>query len=301
LTLNKLQQLPALAFTASKVYTSYRGMSGPVSNQSSQPKISIIIPSYNTARFIEETLQSILNQRYSNAECIVVDGGSNDGTVDILKRYEGQVTWMSEKDEGQSDAINKGLKLAGGDIVSYICADDVYEEDCFRKVAEFFDRNPGTMWVCGKCRIVDENGLETRRPITWYKTFWQRRYSFNRLLIMDFIPQPAVFWRKDLVNEIGFFDINEHLAMDYDYWLRAAVRHAPGFIDDYLARFRVHPRSKSSVSFASQARQALRLGRKYARSEGRNFLVPLQYLSYLLVVTVYSVSDLVARLRARGG
>jgi len=118
---------------------------------------------------------------------------------------------------------------------------------------------------------------------------------------MDFIPQPAVFWRKDLVNEIGFFDVNEHLAMDYEYWLRAAAKHNPGFIDDYLASFRVHPYSKSSVSFASQARQALSIARKYANSEGRNFIVPLQYLSYLLVIIAYSISDFVSHLRARGG
>jgi len=267
----------------------------------SEPKISIIIPSYNTAKFIEETLQSILNQGYSNTECIVVDGGSNDGTLDILKRHEGQIMWMSEGDKGQSDAINKGLKLASGDIISYICADDVYKGDCFRKVADFFDKSPNVMWVYGKCKIMDENGLEIRRPITWYRNFWQRRYSYNKLLIMDFISQPAVFWRKDLINEIGLFDVNEHLAMDYEYWLRAASKHNPGFIDDYLARFRVHPDSKSSVSFASQARQALSIARKYANSEGRNFLAPLQYLSYLLVIIVYSVSDFVSHLRAKGG
>jgi glycosyltransferase involved in cell wall biosynthesis len=266
-----------------------------------EPRISVIIPSYNVVEFIEETIQSILGQNYSNFECIVMDGGSNDGTLDILRRYEGQIMWMSEGDKGQSDAINKGLKLANGDIISYICADDVYEGDCFRKVADFFGTSPNVMWVCGKCRIVDENGLEIRRPITWYKSFWQRRYSFNKLLIMDFIPQPAVFWRKDLVDEIGFFDVNEHLTMDYDYWLRAAAKHSPGFIDDYLARFRLHPYSKSSVNFARQAREALSIARKYAKSEGRNFLVPLQYLSYLSVITGYYVLDLVSHLRAKGG
>ena len=265
-----------------------------------EPRISVIIPTYNVVAFIKETLQSILNQAYSNTECIVVDGGSNDGTLDILRRYEGQIMWMSEGDRGQSDAINKGLKLASGDIISYICADDVYEGDCFRKVAHFFDKSPDVMWVCGKCKIVDENGLEIRRPITWYKNFWQRRYSYNKLLIMDFIPQPAVFWRKDLVNEIGFFDVNEHLAMDYEYWLRVAAKHNPGFIDDYLARFRVHPYSKSSVSFARQAREALTISRKYANLKGRNFLVPLQYLNYLLVVLSYSASGFVSQLRNKG-
>ena len=118
---------------------------------------------------------------------------------------------------------------------------------------------------------------------------------------MDFIPQPAVFWRKDLVNEIGFFDVNEHLAMDYEYWLRAAAKYNPGFIEDYLAGFRVRPYSKSSVSFARQAIEALSIARKYANSERRNFLAPLQYLNCLLVILVYSVSHFVSQLGAKKG
>ena len=263
-----------------------------------EPKISVIVPSYNVVDFIEETIQSILDQDYPNSECLVVDGGSDDGTLDILRRYEGQVRWVSEPDDGQSDAINKGLRLAGGDIMAYICADDVYERDSFHKVAAFFQGNPDVMWACGKCKIVDENGLEIRRPITRYKNFWQRRYSYNKLLILDFIPQPAAFWRKNLVDEIGFFDVDEHLAMDYEYWLRAGARYDPGFIDDYLARFRVHHRSKSSTSFSRQAREALRIARRYAGSEERNFLLPLQYLNYLSVVLGYSALDFVSRLRA---
>lgn len=264
-----------------------------------EPRISVIIPSYNAVGSIAETIQSILNQDYSNFECIVIDGGSNDGTLDILKRYEGQVTWLSETDKGQSDAINKGLKLTSGDIVAYICADDIYEEDCFRKVADFFDRNPGVMWVYGKCEIMDENGSEIRRPVTWYKNFWQKRYSYNKLLVMDFIAQPAVFWRKELVDEIGFFDVNEHLAMDYDYWLRVGARYDPGFIDAHLATFRVRPGSKSSMGFSKQAKEALGISRKYANSAKRDFLVPLQYLNYFLVVFIYSVLNLVSRLRAK--
>jgi len=242
-------------------------------------KISIIIPSYNTADFIEETIQSILNQNFSLLECIVIDGGSTDGTLDMLRKYENQIVWVSEKDRGQSDAINKGLKLARGDIVTYICADDVYERDCFQKVANFFDHNPTVKWVYGKCRIINKDGLEIRKPITWYKYFWQRTYSYNRLLITDFIAQPAVFWRKELTDEIGLFDINEHLVMDYEYWLRAGAKYNPGFIDDYLARFRLHPYSKSATKFSTAAREALSIARKYAGAEKRNFLLPLQYLN----------------------
>lgn len=253
------------------------------------PEISVIIPCYNAAGFIEETLLSILNQDYPRLQCLVIDGGSNDGTQDILKKYEDRLRWLSEKDRGQSDAINKGLKLAEGDIVTYLNADDVYEEGCLKKVAGAFIKNPGIKWAYGKCRIVDENGAEIRRLITSYKSFWQRRYSYNKLLIMDFIAQPAVFWRREVVEEFGLFDINEHLAMEYEYWLRIGARHDPVFIDEYLARFRWHPVSKSATGFSAAARDALNVAKRYAISQKKGGLIPLQYLNYVLVVVIYSV------------
>ena len=256
------------------------------------PRISVVIPCYNAVRFLEETLLGVLNQNYPNLQCIVVDGESNDGTLDILKKYEDRIKWTSEKDEGQSDAINKGLKMADGEIVTYINTDDVYEPDCFMKVADFFTNNPERRWVYGKCRIIDENGVEIRKPITWYKNFWLRRYSYNWLLVLDFIAQPAVFWRRELTEEIGLFDVNEHLAMEYDYWLRTGAKYKPGFIDSYLARFRMHPVSKSALGFTAAASAARRLAKKYAARQGRGYLVPLQYLTYLLVVATYSLLTL---------
>ena len=102
------------------------------------------------------------------------------------------------------------------------------------------------------------------------------------------MAQPAVFWRRELTEEIGLFDVDAHLAMDYDYWLRIGVRHEPGFIDEYLASFRLHPVSKSSRRFSEAAREALDMAKRYAISERRGFLVPLQYLNYFLVVITYS-------------
>ncbi len=253
------------------------------------PTISIVIPIYNAARFIEETIRSILTQDYPALQCIVIDGGSNDGTLDILKKYEDRIKWISEKDKGQSDAINKGLKLAEGEIVTYICADDFYEKDSLRKVADFFMNNPSHKWLYGKCRIVDGNGAEIRKLITWYKNLWQMRYSYTRLLIMNFVAQPAVFWRRELTEEIGLFNVNAQLAMDYDYWLRIGARYEPGFIDEYLASFRLHPVSKSSTRFSESAKEALDIAKRYAISERRGFLVPLQYLNYFLVVPIYSL------------
>ncbi len=264
-------------------------------------KISIIIPCLNAVRFIEETIQSVLNQTHSDFECIVTDGGSNDGTLDILKKYENKLTWISEKDKGQSDAINKGLKLASGDIIAYLCADDIYERNCFTKVADFFEKNPDIKWTYGKCKVIDENGFEIRKPITWYKNFWQRRYSYNKLLVINFIAQPAAFWRKELTDEIGLFDVNEHLVMDYEYWVRAGVKYNPGFIDDYLAGFRQHKQAKSSADFAGAARELLSVAKRYANAEKRNFLLPLQYLNYFSVVLGYSILNFISPLGAKSG
>lgn len=253
------------------------------------PRISVIVPSYNMADYIGDTISSVVDQGYPDCECLVMDGGSTDGTIEILKRFGDRITWVSEKDNGQSDAINKGLRLASGDIVTYLNADDVYEKDCLGKVAGYFEKNPDVMWLYGKCRIVDRLGREVRRPVTWYKNFWQRRYSYLALLVTDFIAQPAAFWRRQLTEEMGLFDVDEHLVMEYEYWLRIGAKYQPGFIDDYLARFRLHPVSKSATRFSDAARSAFRVARRYAAGQGRGFLVPLQYLNYLTVVSVYSL------------
>lgn len=257
-------------------------------------KISIIIPSYNTVPFIEETIRSILKQDYPNFECIVMDGGSTDGTLDILRRYENKITWKSEKDKGQSDAINKGLKLASGDIVAFLNTDDIYEEGCFLKVADFFEKNPEVKWLYGKCRIVNQNGSEIRKPITWFRNFWLKRYGYNKLLIMNFIPQPAVFWRKDLTNEIGFFDVKDQLVMDYEYWLRAGVKYPPGFIPEYLAGFRVHPSAKTSVNPLRAWREGTNVAKKYTNSER---LIMFRRLASLGITLVQPVLNFTFRIR----
>ncbi len=253
------------------------------------PKISVIIPSYNMAHFIEETIQSIINQNYPNYECIVRDGGSSDGTVDILKKYDSKISWVSEKDRGQSDAINKGLKQASGDIIAYINADDAYEKGCFQKVADQFEKDQSVKWLYGKCRIIDDKGKEIRKLITSYRNLWLKRYSYNWLLVLDFIPQPAVFWRRELIEEIGLFEVNKHLSMEYAYWLKVGLKYAPAFIDDYLARFRIHPGAKGSLSMAPAAKVVLEDSKRYAMAQGKGYLVPLQYLNYFTVVATYSL------------
>jgi len=258
----------------------------------SHPKISIIVPSYNSSRFIEETLQSIFNQNYPNLECIVIDGGSQDGTLDILRKYHDKIILRSEKDEGESDAINKGLKLAKGDIIAYIDTDDVYEPGAFKKVANFFANNPDVKWACGKCRYIDKRGVEIRKPITWFKNFWLRRYSYKKFLIMNFVPQPSTFWRRELIDEIGLFDINIYLVNDYEYGLRAGAKYKPGFIDAYLAKQRMHPDSVTSKDPLEQLKENVKVARRYTNSR---VLITLNFLICFGIILVYSILNFASR------
>ena len=254
------------------------------------PKISIITPSYNQAEFIERTIQSVLDQNYPDLEYIIMDGGSTDGTVEILKKYDGKITWRSEKDNGQSDAINKGLEMAVGDIVAYLNSDDTYEPGALEKVAEFFQKNPDKKWVYGKCKIINENDVEIRKPITWYKNFLLKKFSFAKLLSENFISQPATFWKRELLNEIGYFNENEHFCMDYEYWLRIGQKYPAGVISEYLANFRYYQNSKSGSVNKKQFQDELRIAKKYG--QGKILPILLHTINYYKIVFIYSCLNL---------
>jgi len=247
------------------------------------PKISIITPSFNQAEFIERTIKSVLSQDYPNLEYIVMDGGSTDGTVEILKKYSQKIIWRSEKDKGQGDAINKGLKLARGEILGYLNSDDVLAPGALKAVADFLVKNPKKMWVFGKCRIIDEKDKEMRKSITAYKNFWLERYHYSTLLVLNYISQPAVFWRREAYEKIGEFDTNEYWELDYDYWLRLGKRYQPGLINQYLANFRVHQKAKTAIDLKHFLGEA-RVARKYTKNP---LLIGLHYLNFLSIVVGY--------------
>ena len=213
------------------------------------PKISIITPSLNQGEFIEETIRSVLSQDYPNLEYIVMDGGSSDKTMDILRSYSDRMKCVSEKDKGQTDAINKGLRMAGGEIVAYLNADDLLLPGSLEKVAGTFMERPDTRWVTGRCRIITENGRETRKPITVYKNLWLGLHHPFLLFITDYISQPATFWRASLLSELGYLDESLHYALDYEYFLRLNARYPLVILPDYLAAFRVHSQSKNANAF----------------------------------------------------
>jgi len=260
------------------------------------PKISVITPSRNQGAFIERTIRSVLDQDYPELEHIIMDGGSTDGTIDILRKYQGQLTWVSEKDKGQADAINKGIRRSTGEIIAYLNSDDVYGPGALHRVAEYFRAHPETRWLTGKCRIIDEQDREVRRLITAYKNFLLRRYSFSLLLVTNPISQPATFWRRTLVEEFGLFDEHEHLVMDYDYWLRIGKKYPLAVLDEYLAEFRVYAASKTSSSFLTTFRREMELARKHSSS---TLLNTMHWISYVGIAAAYLVLNSRARLKRK--
>lgn len=254
-------------------------------------KISIITPSYNQAPFIERTILSVLNQNYIDIEYIVMDGGSTDGTIEILKKYSKHIIWKSEKDSGQSEAINKGIKIATGDVIAYLNSDDTYEPDAFFKIVDFFEKNPDKKWVYGKCKIIDKNDKEIRKPITIYKNFLLKHYSYTKLLSENFISQPATFWKRQIHSEVGFFDENEHLCMDYEFWLKIGEKYPVGVIHDYLANFRYYTDNKSSSANKKQFKDELRIAKKY--SNGRILPILLHEINYFKITLIYKLFSIV--------
>jgi glycosyltransferase involved in cell wall biosynthesis len=235
--------------------------------QTDLPKITIVTPSFNQCEFIGQTIESILSQQYPDLEYLVMDGGSTDGTVDILRAYEDRLQWVSEPDRGQSHAINKGLEKASGEVIGFLNSDDLYEPGALRAVGTWFRRNPEAMWATGYCRNIDADGDEIRRAVTMYKRLWLRINSYTILQVLNFISQPATFWRKDVLPEVGLFDEGLEYAMDYDYWLRIGRRYRLSVIPKTLARYRIHTRSKAGSSVNAQFDSELAIAKKHVQSK----------------------------------
>jgi len=226
-------------------------------------KFSVVVPSLNQGQFLETCLKSILGQAGDfEIECIVMDGGSTDESVAILERLErsGQTPsrslhWSSGPDGGQSDAINSGFSLATGDLLAYLNCDDRYITGALELVHEAFSRNPDAQWLTGYCRVVDTYGSEIQRGVTAYRNFWLRRYSFTAIRALNFIAQPATFWRRSAAERVGTFDESLSYTMDYDYWLRVSALGAPMLLREYLAEFRIHDQSKGATAYVKQFRE----------------------------------------------
>jgi len=202
-------------------------------------KISIITPSLNQGEFIEECIKSVLIQNYENFEHIIIDACSTDNTLEVLDKYH-HLIWISEKDKGQSDALNKGLDMATGDVIGWLNADDYYCPDAFNKISKIFNTNHNVRWIVGnlynKYEII--NKLESL-------PFIETNYK-NLKSDCDILRTQATFFRKDLIAETGKFNTNLYMSMDFDLWLKMAKISSPYNLKEYLCVFRVHIDQKTT-------------------------------------------------------
>ena len=204
------------------------------------PRVSIVTPSYNQGRFIEETIRSVLLQGYPDLEYIIIDGGSTDGSVEIIRKYEKWLTyWVSEPDGGQSDAINKGFRVSTGEILAWLNSDDTYMPGAIGKSASFLDEHPLVGMVYGDCNVIDEHS----RVISLLRT--QKFDLYRELCFSNTIPQPSAFFRRSVVEGVGLLDTELHYAMDYDLWIRIALASEIVRIPGVIANFRRHEGTKS--------------------------------------------------------
>lgn len=228
--------------------------------------VSFVIPSRNQASFLPKCIESCLAQRVDRREIIVVDGESTDETADVLRSFGEHIRWVSEPDRGQSDAVNKGVAMASGDVIAWINSDDYYpDEAVLPDVLNAFNEDDQCDVVYGNGLLVDVEG----NPLRDYRS-WQIESTREVLLHpVSFVNQPAVFFRKALFERIGGVDISLNWAMDHELWLRMfpaarRVRH----IDRVLACATVHPEAKSSAHMLEQICEVRRIRREHLRQLG---------------------------------
>jgi glycosyltransferase involved in cell wall biosynthesis len=203
------------------------------------PLVSIVTPSLNKGRFIEETILSIKNQTYPRIEHIVIDGGSTDETLDILRKYSDSLVWVSEPDKGQYDASNKGLRMAKGEILGWLMADDTYMPWAVETAVKFLVENPDVAMVYGKCPFIDEEGKVIRE-------FASEPFDLARLVRGNIIPSPAVFFKKEILDSVGYFDTNLYMSADYDLFIRIGMKFRIEYIPRPLATYRLYPGTKTT-------------------------------------------------------
>jgi glycosyltransferase involved in cell wall biosynthesis len=243
------------------------------------PRISIITPSYNQGQFIERTILSVLNQNYPNLEHIIIDGGSKDNTIEILKKYS-HLIWVSEPDRGQSDALNKGLKMASGEIIGWLNSDDIYLPGTIYKIAEIFVKNQDVSVVYGDCYYIDEQD----RIIRKYRS---RDFDLKKLLTSCYcyIPSVSAFIKKKVFDNLEYpFDVNLHYCMDYDLFIRIAIA---GFkfkyVPEFFAAFRRSKHNKTTLYIKLMRKESFTISVKYGGGKylslHTNYMLAKMYLS----------------------
>jgi glycosyltransferase involved in cell wall biosynthesis len=234
-------------------------LSQAIGGESHWPRISIVTPSLNQGRFIEETIRSVLLQGYPDLEYIIIDGGSADGTVDVIKRYEKWLAyWVTEPDQGQSQAINKGFAEASGAIQAYLNSDDLYAPHAFQTVAPLFAGNETCHLAAGECiSISPDTGKTIARP------GWPDNLTHFLKPFSSTFAQPAAFWSKVIFDRIGGFDENLHFCFDREFFLRIGMQgRTPRLVQKPLACYREHPTTKTNTQQAKFFEETIRMVQK---------------------------------------
>jgi glycosyltransferase involved in cell wall biosynthesis len=248
------------------------------------PSISVVTPCLNAAATIEEALESVRSQGYPKLEHLVVDGGSTDGTVEILERTEG-IRFVSEADGGRVEAVNKGVAMTSGDVIAWLNADDRYHPGALRAVGEAFAADPSATWVTGYCDIVGADGEEIRSAVTSYKNALLRHWSFPLYLTQNFVSDPATFVRREAYERVGPLEPEYRISHDYDFWLRIGRERPPVVLRRDLASFRMAAGSLSMEGFERQFREHAECARVHGK--GHPLPVAVNRLMSRLIVLVY--------------
>ena len=229
------------------------------------PLVSIVTPSLNQGCFVEETILSVKNQTYPNIEHIIVDGGSTDGTLDVIKKYEGtyNLRWISEPDNGMYEAINKGLRKTQGEILAYLNADDLYLPWTVSVVVEYLNQHQGIDLVYGDLINVH---LETQRnTLRFYPKF-----NLSFLIRRGILGQPTVFFRKSVVERVGLFDESLKLVGDCEYWMRVGKQCKISKIEEFLAIARDHQMTLRERRWQQLLKELEHVRKKYGATRGSN-------------------------------
>jgi len=218
-----------------------------------QTLVSIVTPSFNQAGYLEQTLHSVLDQDYANVEYLVIDGGSTDNSVEIIRKYADRLAyWVSEKDSGQAEAINKGLARARGDVLAWLNSDDYYLPGTIAAVVKCFEENPDVVMVYGDMLAVEESG-QTINVLKY------RQLSLEDLLCFQIIGQPSVFFRRAALEEAGLLDTTFHFMLDHHLWIRLAQQGRILHVPEIWSAARYHAAAKNRARAAEFGRDAFRI------------------------------------------
>ncbi len=245
----------------------------------SLPLISIITPSYNQGKFIRNTIESVLNQKYPYIEYIIIDGGSSDNTLEIIKEYGDKIKWISEKDNGQSDAIHKGFSMAQGDIIGWLNSDDIYLERSIERVVNYFSSHPESGLVYGEGYLIDEFGKIKGKFLAT-----QDFDEWALVHVWDYIMQPSAFFKRDVYFQVEGLDTSLNWCMDWDLWIRISKHYHVGYLNEFLACSREYEDTKTNTGGISRFFEIVKIMRKY----GQHYYPPGFFLygsSTLITIT----------------